>query len=76
VVVRTGEVTGSAFLNPRSWHKGVTRLVTGLTRLSSARVALVNAQAAALSDAGARLHRETVEGYLVAHAGTSGHRPR
>ena len=74
VVVRTGEVTGSAFLVPRSWHKGVTGFVTDFSRLCSARPALHNAQAAASSLTGARLHREAVGRFLVAHAGTG--RPR
>lgn len=67
-MVRSNEFSGSAFLNARSWHKGVTRFVIDLTRLPSAQLALHNAQTAAESLTRARLHREAVDRYLVTHA--------
>ena len=75
MVVRSDEGAGSAFLFPRSCHKGVTRFVAELIRLPSARCSLHNAQAATMSLTGARLHREAVDRFLVTHAGTSRHRP-
>ena len=76
MVVRAGGGTGSAaFLGPRGWHKGVTRFVTGFVRLLSARSALDNAQAAATLLTGARLHREAVDRYLLAHAAAGDDRP-
>lgn len=70
MVVRSDEGIGSAFLHPRSWHKGVTRLVIDLSRLPSAQFAQHNARAAAVSLHRARLHREAVDRYVVTHAET------
>jgi hypothetical protein len=53
----------------------VTRLVTGFIRLPSAQSALDNAQSATKSLTGARLHREAVDRYLVAHAVAGDDRP-
>ena len=75
VVVRAGGGTRLAFLGPHPRHNDVTRLVTSLIRLPSAHSARVNAQAAARSLTGARLHRESVDRYLVTHAATHRHRP-
>lgn len=75
MVVRSGEVGGSAFVDPRSWHKGVTRALRDLARLPSAQSAVANARSAATSLTGARLHREAVDRYLATHAVTTGRRP-
>jgi hypothetical protein len=68
MVVRTGEVTGSAFLVPRLWRKGVTRTVRGLTRLPSGDGARRNAQLAAAILARRRREREEIDRFLLAHA--------
>jgi hypothetical protein len=68
VVVRTSEVIGSAFLRPRSWHKGVTRTVRALGRLSSGDHARSNAHLAAVALAQRRREREEAEHLLTAHA--------
>lgn len=74
MVVRNDEVPGSAFLSPRRWHKGVTRIVRGLAAVPSAERAVSNARTAALSLSGQRLHREATDRLLAAHAAT-GRRP-
>ena len=67
-MVRISRVSGSAFLRPRTWHKGVSRTVRGLVRVPTGDRARRNAQAAAADLAGRRREREDVDRFLTAHA--------